>query len=610
MLSSRLVTLVRYYIFWIILFAVNRAIFIVYNFEQLKRTPFSQVLMSFVKGLKLDLSMAGYIVFFASLLFALVFFVKGKLLSKIFQIYSFVILLIVSMITIGDCELYRNWGFRMDDSVLLYLKTPKEALASTKFWLMIVLFTSTFALTYFSFRLFKKKVVKNISKSAPDKWWMIFVYIFMCGLLFIPIRGSFGIAPINTGAVYFSSSPFANHAAVNVHWHLGNSLLHAKDTKIPHLIDDAEAKSIFDGMILENNVDSKLTNVENPNIIIIILESFSARIIEPLGGLADVTPNINSLCSKGVLYSNCLANGDRSDKGIVSILNGYPAQPKSSIIKNTAKTEKLPFLSKELNNLGYHTSFYYGGDINFANMRSYLISSRFNELISIDDFKAKYRNSKWGVHDHVVFNRFFDDCQRVETPFFKAFFTLSSHEPFDVPMKGPFLNDTEENKYLNSAYYTDSCLGDFIRKAENQTWWDSTLVFLVADHGGRYPGNVDYSSKEKFEIPLLILGGALNVVDTTIHSYVNQCDIPKIIGKQLNEDFESFTFSKNRTDSLNSFAFYAFNNGYGYFDNEGGYIYNLTSRDMIFESDSLSVASEKRGKAYFQTLMNSYFDNK
>lgn len=606
MLLSRLTVLLKYYIFWLLFFALSRSVFLVYNFQFTDGIPFFEVFLSFIKGLKLDLSMGGYIVFIASLVFAFTFFLSEQTLKKVLNGYTLVILIVLSIITISDCELYRNWGFRIDSTVLLYIKTPKDAMASTTLWLTIVLVLLMVALTIISYWFYRKYVVGTFNSKMKASWWSIPVFIFVCGLVFIPIRGSLGIAPINTGAVYFSNHSFANHLAVNTHWHLGHSLLYIDKTKQTKLISQEESEVIFDGIQKQEWDSSKFTSVEHPNIVIVILESFSSRIVEPLGGIKGVTPNLNKLTKEGILYSNCFANGDRSDKGIVCILSGYPAQPKTSIIKNTAKAEKLPFLTHELNNVGYNTSFYYGGDINFANMRSYLVSSKFNNITSLDDFDAKDRNSKWGIHDHVVFNKLYEDCNIESKPFFKAFFTLSSHEPFDVPLKGPFSDETEESRYLNSAYYTDSCLGDFVTKAKTQTWWDSTLVIFVPDHGGRWPGNVNYSSRIKFEIPLLIIGGALNVSDTIIDSYVNQSDIVKVIGRQLNNQFTNFRFSKNRTDSLQSYAFYAFNNGFGYFTKTGGFVFDITSEQEIYKEANTSDSLVKQGKAYLQTVLSDY----
>ena len=188
--------------------------------------------------------------------------------------------------------------------------------------------------------------------------------------------------------------------------------------------------------------------------------------IGPLGGMPNVTPNINKLSKEGILFSNIYASGDRSDKGIVATISGFPAQSTKSIIKYPLKSQKLPTFSGMLDSVGYHTAFYYGGDPDFASIRSYLFSSKFRTIVSQDDFPKAYRNSKWGVHDEYVFNRLLVDCDTAKGPFLKMFFTLTSHEPFEIPAKPKFIGDDEKTKFLSSVCYTDSCLGDFIRRAK------------------------------------------------------------------------------------------------------------------------------------------------
>lgn len=599
--------LLKYALFWLLFFILSRVVFLIYNLPFSSELPINEWFMVFFKGIKLDLSMMGYVLFFASLIVGFTFLLKNKLIKQIFSIYTLIFLILFSIITFVDAELYRNWGFRMDSTVFLYLSTPKEALASSSVGLIILLLFLTFLWVSLFFFCYTKWIVVNISKFKRKIVWLPAFGIFMAALFFLPIRGGVGIAPINTGAVYFSSNNFANHSAVNVHWQFGQSLGEINKKNTLHFMPDKEAKNILNSLYQPiSDTTETFCKTKNPNIIILILESFSSRMLATLGGMKEATPCLNELSKKGILFNHFFANGDRSDKGIVAVLSGYPSQPKTSIIKNSTKTEKLPFLPRKMNANGYHTAFYYGGDINFANMRQYLVNAQFDELVYLKDFDAKYRNSKWGIHDHVVFDRFYEDCNKSRSPFFKVFFTLSSHEPFDVPHKSQFNLDSEEQKFLNAAHYTDSCVGSFVAKAEEQEWWKNTLMIIVADHSGRHPGNVNYAARIKFEIPMLLLGGALTKTDTLIQSYCNQTDIPKMIGRVLNKNFEEFIFSKNELSEKQSFAFYAFNNGFGYFTDSSGFIFDNDAQKIMQQEYHLTPNIEKEGKAFMQELLRDY----
>jgi phosphoglycerol transferase MdoB-like AlkP superfamily enzyme len=337
-----------------------------------------------------------------------------------------------------------------------------------------------------------------------------------------------------------------------------------------------------------------------------MLEGFTADVIAPLGGLKDIAPNLNALCHEGILFDNFYGNGDRTDKGIVSVLSGYPAQPQSSIIKYPSKTQSLPFLPKHMNELGYHSSFVYGGDGNFSNFRSYLTSSQFSHLTFVGDFPRELNVSKWGVHDEFVFDRVLAECDSARNPFFKVVLTLSSHEPFDVPMKPYIKGSDEESLFLNSCHYTDRCVGEFIKEAKQQPWWNTTCVIFIADHGNRHPHNKELKSKERFRIPMLWIGGAVNKRDTVVHTYASQTDIANTLLAQLNNVDTTFMFSKNIFgNKVKSFTNYFFNDGYGMVTPRQYIIYDNAGNQFL-KQEGATPHDLDVSKAYQEVLYEDY----
>lgn len=314
---------------------------------------------------------------------------------------------------------------------------------------------------------------------------------------------------------------------------------------------------------------------------------------------------MNALAGEGVLFTNFYATGDRTDKGLVGILSGYPAQPITSIVKNPGKTQRLPYLNHYLRNLGYNTSFVYGGDVDFANFRSYLTNSQFDHITSVDDFPPEYNTSKWGVHDHIVFQRALQEIDTARTPFFKVILSLSSHEPFDVPMVTQFPGNDGESLFVNSCYYTDKSIGEFMVRARNAPWWENTVIIFIADHGHRFPRNKEIKDKERYRIPLLMVGGAITR-DTTIHTIASQTDFANTLLGQLSQPSSAFTFSKNiLSPSVQSFAVYFFNDGYGYIDNERYIIFDNVGKQFL-RDDGASPADLERSQAYQQILFIDY----
>lgn len=569
--------------FWLILFASYRLAFIVYQFENLESLKFNEFVNIFIRGAWMDTSLAGYILLLTFLLLALFFWVYPRTLSKIISALTAMLLLVINTVAISDMELYRNWGFRIDATPLLYLETPKEAMASVKTPMLILFVVLLAAITYLTHFAYRKWVAKGFEQAKPLKWWHSPIMLFIAATMIIPIRGGFGIAPMNPGKVYFSQNNFCNHAALNPVWNMMYSVSKSGSMSKKYNVElDKDIAHQRFGELMHADSTTYVLNTNRPNILIILLESFGAKLVGPLGGLPNVTPNLNRLASEGILFSRTTASGDRSDKGIIAVLSGFPAQPTQSVIKYPTKSNKLPTISEVLYNQGYSTAFYYGGDPDFANIRSFLYHAKFQRLITQDDFPKNYRNSKWGVHDEHVFNYLLNDIDSAKTPFFKMFFTLSSHEPFEIPAKPKFKGNTEVEQFLSSAYYADSCLGDFIIKAQQREWFKNTLIVLIADHGHRHPANHPNWEPLKFGIPMVWLGGAVESKPKVITTTCSQTDLAATLLAQLDLPHSQFALSKNiLANKVTPFAYFAFNEGFGYVNQTDTLVYDLVGKKYI-----------------------------
>jgi phosphoglycerol transferase MdoB-like AlkP superfamily enzyme len=607
-MKKRIKIFVLYAIFWMAFFTVARIIFLFYQYEDSFQLPVKEWFLIMLHGLKLDISATGYLLTFAGLFITFTIPLKGKYLNYILTPFTIIFLIIFSVIIIGDLELYKNWGYRIDTTPLLYLKNPKEAAASTELWLEIVLLISTIIFVGIFTYLYKKIFVLRIKNLKKQSFLFSFVCIIITASMIIPVRGGIGIAPINTGAAYFSKNIFSNHAAINAPWNLGYSLSNMDDfDKGNKFFEDSSAEKLFNDVQKESDTFTRVLNKENPNVVIILLESFTSKVIGVLNNKYDVTSNLDSLSHEGILFNNFYANSDRSDKGIVAILSGFPAHPTSSIIKYPTKTQSLAFLNQSFENKGYKSSFYYGGDIDFANMRSYFINGSYDDIISKEDFDSELYKTKWGVHDEDVLERFSDEIISDTNKFFKVCFTLSSHDPFDVPMKTVIKGKDRQEKFMNSVFYTDKCIGDFFNKVSKSEIWDNTLFILVADHGSQHPDHSPSHSIEKHKIPMIWLGGCLSETDTVIETFSSQIDIPATVLNQLNIESKDFKYSKNIfADSSVNYGFYTYNNGFAYITKDSRVIFNNVSKEVINKNDNYEENDLKTGKAILQMLTTDF----
>ncbi len=592
------------YVYWVCIFLLDKILFLFYHFNTTNNYSFKEVFNIFYHGLPMDMSAAGYLMLLPAIIIALPF--KGIIVKKIMGYYLALMLFIISFVMIADLEVYKWWGYRIDYSALVYLKTPWMILSSLKTVNLIILILASCILLFFFYKIYKNTVAPLIDDFEYKSWYSLTLLVFF-SLIFIPIRGGFDVAPMNIGNAYFHSDPFINHASVNVLWNLGFSLTDKNQTENYNYFSENELQNKIEQLQSPSHNDSiKYLKNDQPNIVFIVLESFTSKLIEPLGGVKGVTPNINNLVNEGILFNNFYANNSRSDKGMVSIFSGYPSLPGITVTNYHKKNEKISAVPRCLKGLGYETAFYYGGDIDFANLRAYLINAGFDKLVIKDDFPKTSYNSKWGVHDHVMFDTLFDQINKAKTPFLYTLFTLSSHEPFDVPMKPVFKGNTALQKFKNTVYYTDSCLGHFIEKARNTNWWDNTLFVLVADHGSRLPGNDPSCFPAKHKIPMLWLGGALKVKDTVISKYGSQVDIPVTLLNQLGQESRDFAFGKNLLNPHSpSYAFYFCDKGVGFVNDSSTVAFNSKINKVVYNKEDVKPAVEY-AKAIIQYIAEHF----
>jgi phosphoglycerol transferase MdoB-like AlkP superfamily enzyme len=608
-MKKRLIALCYYVLFWLVFFFLARLFFILVQYNDAFQNSFGELLATFWHGSKLDISTIGYYLLVPVFVAIPGVYFKGNWYKFFIRWYSYILIIFSSIVIVSDANLYSYWGFRIDYTPMLYLKTPGEAMASVStmkvilFFATIILIASIYILVYNKFIEKFFGVFERIRFRLPG----ILFFMILMGALIIPIRGGFGVAPINAGAVYFSQKMFLNHTAINAIWNFGTSAFTQKPVKNPYEFGDlSSATSLVDSLTVKKGSPEKVLNSNQPDILIIVLESFSGYLIGPLGGDSLVTPNFNRYIKEGILFSDFYASGTRTDKAMPAILNGYPAQPAQSIIKEPKKSQSLPSLVKILIEKGYNSAFWYGGEINFANFNSFVIGSGFHEIITKNNFNPEYYNSKWGVHDQVLFKALKDSMGIVKEPFLKVVLTLSSHEPFDVPMKPVFAGNNNITKYKNSVYYADKSLGSFLNWAKETDWWKNTLVIMVADHCCRISTDMPVYTREVFKIPMLWIGGALSKKGIRIEKLGSQVDIPVTLLNQLGLS-GNFPFGKDLlSDESNSFAFYTYNEGFGFITDSSAVAYDQKLKKTVFEEGKNPDLAEKNGKAYLQVLFNDY----
>lgn len=608
---KRYLAYIFYFLYWILFFVAAKFAFLLYHLHLTETLSASEKFKVFLFGFRMDASFAAYICIFPFFLFLIESVAVNFNVKKIIRVYTYTLVLIISFLIVADLELYNAWGFRMDATPLQYFKTPKEmgaTISTAPVFLLMIIFIFIAGVFIFIYR----KYFDHFMSFREKRFRLLHVLIsaFLLAFLFVPIRGGIQKIPMNVSDAYFSEKIFADHAAINLPWNIMFSILNRNDTQNPfEYYSTQKSKELVDSLYDTGpkRIPSILS-VNKPNIIIIILESFTAKWVGSLGGVPNVTPNLDSIAAHGLLFTNIYAAGDRSEKGQVAVLSGYPNQAINSIIKTPTKTRKLPSINQSLEKIGYHSSYTYGGELEFANIKSYLINIKMDQLTDKYSFPVSERTTSWGVHDQYVFDEFYKDIQTKRQPFFATLFTLSSHEPYDVPMKPHFKGSDQTTLFKNSVYYTDSIIGSFMNRLKKLPLWNNTLVVFVADHGHPLPGHDPVDKPSKFHIPLIFSGGALTMKGK-VNTIGSQTDIAMTILDQLQLPTQKFQWGKDLLDSsAKSFAFYSFNNGFGFVTPKGTETMDNVSKRPIFISPGYDTSQIKFGKAYMELSYQDYLN--
>lgn len=612
-------SLFKQFVFWMLFFAFVRLVFLLFHLQIIlsEKADLLSIVASFYHALKLDISTCCYILFIPFIVNTLKLFFRFKTLNKILTVYTVIIIFIISLITVAELGVFSEWQTKLHYKSLLYLLQPKEIFKTAPTDITLLLIAILLIIFTLSLFIYLKFFRVNVKKITANYFAAIVSILIIPILLFIGIRGGVKPIPISQSEVFYSRHSVLNFAAMNSFWNLAYSISHSYEimNENPFVFYDKDEVKQLVEEIHKTSIDSTISvlTTKRPNIVVLILESWSANIIESISGEKGFTPEFHKLQKEGLLFINFYACGTRSQQAVSAIFSGFPSTPLVDITESIEKYSRLPSFTSELKSNGYSTSFYFGGQLSYGNMKSYLMSNDFERLIEEADFDNSIPKGKLGVHDEFVYTRHIEDLNNEKQPFLSAVFTLSSHPPYDMPMKTKkFIKGSEKN-YLNSIYYADQCLGKYFEEAKKQKWYSNTLFVLVADHSRSTHLHLGYGEPGHYKIPLLLYG---DVIKDEFKGSINkkngsQHDIAATILSQMDMAFDEFSWSKNLLN-INSpdFAYYAFVEGLGWVRPDNYFVWDkkIHGYYSVHLQAELKDSIIKEGKSYLQHLFQTYMD--
>lgn len=598
-MKQRIWYILKTYLLTVAIFAIAKVVFML-SYHHAHSFAFTDICQVIWHGLSLDLSTALYFLIVPWLLTVASLWLPIK--AYIFKGYYILMALAFSLAFVADTSLYAFWGFKLDASCLDYLSTPTEAMASvTTLYLLvrILLILLTFFLVFMAYsRLCGTPAARTAltgkedgSHGSSGRFSLeACVYALMIPFIIIGIRGGVGESTTNIGQVYYSQQQFLNHAAVNpVFSFLASFEKTASYIPDYHFDDDEKCQQLIHELFPTESINSDtLLNTTRPDIVIVLLES-AGELFAPF------MPHLQSLKQQGISFDNCYANSWRTDRGTVCTWSGFPSFPTSSVMKMPSKSRQLPSIARSLQDEGYHTTYLYGGDINFTNMRSYLLSTGFERLHWQKDYTLEEQKSaQWGVRDDITCNTLYDMIIHEKSPFLIGYSTLSTHDPWDVPVK------IRDNEIENAFSYLDQCINTLVERLKKTPQWKNMLLILLPDHSMDFNGISEHDARRN-HIPMVWIGGAVKA-PKAVSVICNQTDLPATLLGQLQLSHRQFRYSRDvlSKNYTQPFAVHTFNNGISVIDPSGFALYDLNTQKAAVEHSPVSLQLIYRGQMVLQ----------
>ena len=610
------------YLLALFLFADLRFLFYISYPELTASNSFSEIIKAFFIGIRFD-QIIILVILSPLLLITPWIKLKSKLAKRAIISYLSILISVCIILLLADIRFYDYFQTRLNFLAVDYISEGSMAMDLTfsdpKLYLMLFLWLTLSIVTVILLR-----IVYNRTLRLPDRrsWVNQIIYLVLFIMLFgLGIRGRIQISPLDWGAAYYSDNPFLNQLALNGVYTLGRNLnekgrdprvLFTEESQRFKFVDSKESfntsKKILsqsnkvwsDEVSLKGTIRQEPKFGYQPNIILIISESWMAELTGSLDGTRDLTPNFDRLAQDGILFTDFYANGYRTNYGLSATLCSFPTLPGRAIMKRYDAKHPFITLPEILEKRGYENSFYYGGDLVFDNMEGFFRQKSYHKFYGEDDFSLTDRFSKWGVPDHILFERLVDSIDTFKRPFQITTLTLSNHEPFDLPDSSVqrYKNDDDSSKVFNSQIYADYSIGKFFERIKQNPVFDSTIFVIVSDHCKlkRMPLPID---PRNFKIPLMIYSPAL-LKDSALRIDIpgSQVDVTPTIMSILGGDYEYEGWGRSLFDIEDNFTVLSRWNIIGMLTDRFYYVETLGFKSSFYL---------RNGDSYYQTDTSGYY---
>lgn len=517
--------LLRLYLYLILVFTLGRVVLFSYYYPRLVESDIN-IWLTFLYGLRMDTITACLLLVFPAIF---IHFLPGyfsKVGNNILRFYFLIVLVVAIYMENATLPFINEYDVRPNVLFINYLKYPKEVLGTIWATYKLELFLSAVMMFLAGSWFMKSHKSLSIAATNVALWKRLLLFVPVFFLLFAGIRSSFEHRPANPSDAIISNNRLLNEITKNTLHNVG----YAFYSSVKH---DGSARGYGNMPVNEarqrvaKRLNIKLGDESSPfkrlelshfktdkpkNLVILLEESLGAQFVSALGGEEGITPHLNALSTQGIMFDNLYSNGTRSIRGIAGTVSGFLPAPGQGVVKRNLAQRDFFTVASLLKGHGYATSFFYGGESRFDNMKSWFSGNGFDEIIEQSSFGSEVFHGTWGVDDVALVERankrykqWSDDGEL----FVSVIFTSTNHSPFDFPEgKIKLIEGVPEHSVKNAIAYADLAIGRLIELAKSNQYYDDTVFMIIADHNVRVYGD-DVIPVNMFRIPGLILGGGI-----------------------------------------------------------------------------------------------------
>jgi len=589
----------QYVLSLLVLMSLLRVVFLLSFSPDNNPAPVSDIIWAFYLGVKYDLQF--------SLILSLPIFLLGwiphvhpvfsSIGQRIWTTYAVALVFVLLIFHASNFGYYAYLDQGIDATSLRFLENP--LISATMVWQTYpVVWGSLFllALVWGFYRILKMANQRiDAGRRLKVKWkgktGIVIVTFFV---VFLGLLGKISYYPLRWSDAFFSSThTFTAYLASNPVMYFYNTLKNTAESY------DLEATKKYYPLMAEylgvDQPDPDTLNYtrtvtfdnsgiqKRPNVVIVMLESFASYKTSLVANPLRPTPNMEAIANDGIHFSNFFVPHTGTARSVWTLITGIP-----DIEKNRTSTRN-PLIVKQhsiINNFeGYNKSYFIGGSASWANIRGLLAANIKNLDLHEEGSYESERIDVWGISDLSLFKEANAVLKKTSEPFFSIIQTSGNHRPYTIPEdNNGFVELTEDDlefkpsdygfqhlKELNSFRFMDHCIGEFMKMAKQEGYYDNTLFVFFGDHGianrtGKHtPISEDILGISGHRVPLVLHGPKILKQSGTIARVASQVDILPTVAALTKNNYVNTAMGRDLFDNKFDDKRYAFTISHGSF---------------------------------------------